>query len=334
MKLKLKPLSQQVIVITGASSGIGLATARMAVKRGARVVVAARAHDALHKLEHELNASGTCAAHVAADVTKPDDVHRIAQVAIEKFGGFDTWVNDAGTSVFGQIMQVPVEDEKAVFDVNVWGMVNGMKEAVTHLRSKGGALINVGSEVSDHVIPLQVSYAASKHALKAYTDGLRIELEKEKVPISVTLIKPTGIATPFFEHAKNYMDKEPIAPPPMYAPEVVAEAILYAAENPTRDFLVGDSAVMNSLVGRYAPSLNDKIMKVAGFKGQQDDRSAKPDHHQSLERASGTLEERGDYNVTVMEASVYNKAAMNPWITAAVVGAVAIVITAARRRNS
>lgn len=216
MKHKLKPISQQVIVITGASSGIGLATARMAAKRGAKVVVAARSGDSLEQLERELNAVGNPgsqkAVHVTADVTKPEDVQRIAQTAMQTFGGFDTWVNDAGTSVYGRITQVPASDEQAVFQVNFRGSVYGMKEAVAHLRSKGGALINVGSEVSDHPIPLQGAYSASKHALKAYTDALRIELDEANVPISVTLVKPTGIATPFFEHAKNYMEHEPIAP--------------------------------------------------------------------------------------------------------------------------
>jgi len=333
MKPKLKRLSEQVIVITGATSGIGLATARMAVERGARVVIAARQHDSLHTLQEELNASGKRAVHVAADVTKPEDAHRISETAIEAFGGFDTWVNDAGTSVFGRITEVPVADEQAVFAVNLWGTVYGMKEAVAHLRNKGGALINVGSEVSDHAVPLQAAYSASKHAIKAYTDALRIEIADEKLPISVTLIKPTGIATPFFEHAKNYMKQEPIAPAPMYAPEVVAEAILYAAETPTRDFLVGDSAVLNSALGRFAPSLNDKVMKAAGFKGQQDSRAPKPGHHQALEQASGTLQERGDYDVTVMEASLYNKAAMAPrWTVAAAALAGVALVTALRRR--
>ncbi len=289
MKPKLKNLSEQVIVITGATSGIGLATARMAVTRDARVLIAARNHESLHQLESELNASGQRAKHVAADVTKPEDVHRIAQTAIETFGGFDTWVNDAGTSVFGRITEVPVEDEQAVFAVNVWGTIYGMKEAVAHLRSKGGALINVGSEVSDHAIPLQAAYAASKHAVKAYTDALRIEIQDGKLPISVTLIKPTGIATPFFEHAKNYMDKEPIAPAPMYAPELVAEAILYAAETPTRDFLVGDSAVLNSALGRFVPSLNDKVMKAMGIKGQQDTRAAKPERSPGVREGVGNV---------------------------------------------
>lgn len=333
MKVNLKPISEQVIVITGASSGIGLATARMAVKRGARVVVAARAHEALHKLEHELNVGGQRAVHVAADVTKPDDVHRIAQKAIDTFGGFDTWVNDAGTSVYGRIEKVPTADEHSLFEVNFWGAVYGMKEAVMHLRVKGGALINVGSEVSDHSLPLQGAYSATKHAMKAYTDALRIELEDEKVPISVTLIKPTGIATPFFEHAKNYMGKEPAPPPPVYAPEIVAEAILYAAENPVRDFLVGDSAVLNSAMGRFAPKLNDKVMKAMGISGQQDNRAPKPGHHQALEQPSGTLDERGAYDVKVFESSVYSKAKILPrWALLGTALAGVATVAALRRR--
>lgn len=332
MKIKLKPIQEQVIVITGASSGIGLCTARMAVKMGARVVIAARNQESLQKLEDELNSGGLRAVHVAADVTRPEDVKRIAETAIAKFGGFDTWVNDAGTSVYGFITKVPVEDERAVFDVNVWGMIYGMKEAVAHLRTKGGALINVGSEASDHPVPLQGAYSASKHAIRAYTDALRIELEKENVPISVSLIKPTGIATPFFEHAKNYMDKEPLAPAPVYAPELVAEAILHCAATPTRDFLVGDSAVLNSAIGRFAPTLNDKLMGAMGFTGQQSDRSPKPGHHQALERPSGNLKERGNYpDRTIRESSLNNTIAKHPgWAITALVAGLAV---AARQRS-
>ena len=333
MQIKLKPISEQIIVITGASSGIGLCTARMAVKRGARVVVAARAKEALQQLEQELNSSGQRAVHVAADVTNAADVHRIAETAVQTFGGFDTWVNDAGVSVYGRATDVPVEDEQSVFAVNFWGAVHGMKEAVAHLRERGGALINVASEVSDHALPLQGAYSASKHALKAYTDTLRIELQDAKVPISVTLIKPTGIATPFFEHAKNYTEAEPIAPAPVYAPELVAEAILYAAETPTRDFLVGESAVLNSLLGRFTPVLNDKIMKIAAFKGQQDTRAPKPGHHETLAHASGNLQERGDYDITVMEASLHSKAVMHPGWTVAAAAVAGVALASAFRRR-
>jgi hypothetical protein len=158
-------------------------------------------------------------------------------------------------------------------------------------------------------------------------------MEEANVPVSVTLIKPTGIATPFFEHAKNYMREEPVPPPPVYAPEVVAEAILYAAEIPTRDFLVGESAVLNSLIGRFAPEVNDKIMKIVGFRSQQAPRRAKPGDHQALERASGTLQERSDYGVMVFEASPHNKIAMHPrWAVAGVTAAGVALLAPLRRR--
>ena len=329
MTLKLKPLNEQTIVITGASSGIGLVTARMAVAKGARVVLAARQESALATLAAELNAQGERAAYIAADVKRPEEVRKIAQLAIDKFGGFDTWVNDAGTSVYGLVREVPVEDEQEVFAVNFWGSVCGMRTAVEHLRTKGGAIVNVGSEASDHAIPLQASYSASKHALKAYTDALRVELKHENVPISVTLVKPTGIATPFFEHAKNYMQEAPKAPAPMYAPELVAEAILYAAETPTRDFLVGESAVLNSAMGRLAPKINDRVMQVAGFKGQKSGRTAKTGENQGLRHASGTLKERGDYDVTVLESSAYSKAKMHPVLATAIAVATSAAVTAA-----
>ena len=334
MKIKLKSVPDQVIVITGASSGIGLATARMAVKRGARVVVAARQHEALLQLEDELNAMGRCAVAVTADVTKTEDVHRISEKALQAFGGFDTWVNNAGASVYGLLREVPIEEEQAVFDVNFWGSVRGMKEAVAHLRKKGGAIINVGSEVSDHAIPLQGAYAASKHAVKAYTDAFRLEVEKEKFPISFTLVKPTGIATPFFEHAANHMAMEPIAPSVLYSPEVVAEAILYASENPVRDFLVGETAVLNSLVGRFTPSLSDRVMKATAFTGQQDSRPPKPGAHQTLKHPSGALQERGDFDATVMEASLYNKLAMAPRLAMAGVAFAGLAAMAALRRKN
>jgi short-subunit dehydrogenase len=341
MKYNLKPLSEQTIVITGATSGIGLVTARMAASKRARLVIAARQQDALERLANELNsgAAGQASgrgegtqervAWMAADVRKQEDVKRIAQLATDQFGGFDTWVNDAGLSVYGLIKDVPVEDEQEVFAVNFWGSVYGMRTAVEHLRQKGGAIINVGSEASEHWLPLQAAYSASKHALKAYTNSLRIELEHDKVPISVTLVKPTGIATPFFEHAKNYMKEAPRAPSPMYAPEVVAEAILYAAEHPTRDFLVGETALINTALGKFAPRLHDRIMRVQGFKGQQSSRAVKPGENQALEQPSGTLKERGDYEVTILEASAYNKVKKHPVLAGAIAAVASVAVTAA-----
>jgi NAD(P)-dependent dehydrogenase (short-subunit alcohol dehydrogenase family) len=136
--------------------------------------------------------------------------------------------------MYGRLTQLSVEDMRPQMDVNYWGQVYGSRAAVQHLRDKGGALINVGSGLSDRAIPLHGVYCAAKHALKAFTDGLRMELEEEGLPIAVTLVKPASINTPFYEKARTYLGVEPRPVPPVYAPEVVSEVILHAAQHPLR----------------------------------------------------------------------------------------------------
>jgi short-subunit dehydrogenase len=319
VKVQLKPLSNQVVVITGATSGIGLATARMAAKRGAKLVLAARNEEALQQLAGEITAAGGEALAVPTDVTKKQDVANLADAAVSRFGDFDTWVNDAGGSIYGLIRNVPVEEERKLFELNYWGVVYGARVAADYLRDRGGAIINIGSVASDRSIPLQSAYSASKHAVKAFTDALRVELEKEGAPVSVTLIKPTAIDTPFFRHAKTYMDAQPVEPSPMYAPELVAKAILCAAENPMRDLLVGDKAPLESWMGRFFPALGDKFVKKTMFEGQKSDRRPQPGENRIFQGPSSELRERGGYDeVTTMEHSVYTEAAMRPLLTGAV----------------
>ncbi|UGQ47596.1 SDR family oxidoreductase [Massilia endophytica] len=270
--MRLKKLSEQVIVITGATSGIGLTTARMAARRGAKLVLAARSEEALSQLEQELRAQGTECFGVPTDVGDQDAVESLAHVAKARFGRIDTWVNNAGISIFGRTEDVSMEDQRRLFQTNFWGTVYGSLEAVKHLRKSGGALINVGSEVSDVTVPLQGMYSASKHAVKGFTDALRMELEKDGAPVSVTLIKPAAIDTLFTVHAKNYMDKEPRLPAPLYAPELVAEAILSAAEKPQRDIFVGGAAKANSLGAFHMPRFFDKYAEAFMFGQQRSDR--------------------------------------------------------------
>ena len=241
MNATLQPLEEQVVVITGASSGIGLSTARMAADRGAKLVVAARSEDELRRLTDELEASGTDAEYVVADVRDRDDVREIRRVAEETYGGFDTWINVPGVSIYGKLADVPVEEMRDQFDVNVWGLLYGSLEAADHFTSadRDGAIINMGSIASERAVPLQGGYSASKHAVKAFTETLRMELEKEGAPVAVTLIKPSGIDTPFPEHARNHMDEAATLPAPVYAPETVARAILHAAEHPQHEVTVG-----------------------------------------------------------------------------------------------
>ncbi|HKC65324.1 MAG TPA: SDR family oxidoreductase [Pyrinomonadaceae bacterium] len=318
MSVQLKKLGEQVIVITGASSGIGLVTARMAARRGAKLVLAARSEEALRMLAGEMKAEGCEAVYVVADVGFEDDVRRIADAAVKRFGGFDTWVNNAGVSIYGRVLEVSMEDHRKLFETNYWGLVHGSRIAAEHLKARGGAIINVGSSLSDRAIPLQGTYCASKHAVKGFTDALRMELEEEDAPISVTLIKPSAIDTPYRDHAKNYLSVEPQNPPPVYAPETVAEAILYCAENPERDVFVGAGGKAMSIGGKYAPRLTDKVMEAALFDIQRTEKPSSEDRRDGLYNATEDLRERGGYTGHIAETSVYTKASLHPLVTGAI----------------
>ncbi|QNH63859.1 SDR family oxidoreductase [Hymenobacter sediminicola] len=308
MSVKLKKLSQQTIVITGASSGIGLVTARMAAKAGARLILAARSEDALRQLTSEIRQAGGRADYVVADVSKPEDVQRLAQEAATRYGGYDTWINNAGVSIYGKLEQVPVEDMRRLFDVNFWGLVNGSLEAAKHLKGKGGAIINVGSILSEVTAILQTIYSASKHAVKGFTDGLRMELEMDEAPISVTLIQPSAIDTPYPIHAKNYMEREAQHAPPAYAPETVARAILHAAAHPERDVVVGGGGRAFIGMNRWTPALLDQFMEKVFVKQEKADYAPRPVQQNGLDRPMGELEERGNYPGSTRETSYYTEA--------------------------
>jgi NAD(P)-dependent dehydrogenase (short-subunit alcohol dehydrogenase family) len=312
MAIKLKRLEDQVIVITGGTSGIGLATARRAAGRGARVVLCSRNEPELRETVAAIERSGGAARSVVADVANQDDLERVAATAIEEFGALDTWVNNAGVSFYGRLTEVAIEDMRRLFEVNFWGTVYGARAAVARLRRSGGALINMGSIVSDRAIPLQGAYSASKHAVKGFTDALRMELEEEGAPISVTLIKPSAIDTPYFEHAKNYMAVEPKPPAPVYAPEVVANAILRAAEQPVRDITIGGGGRFLTALGTAMPRLTDLYMERAMFGSQRSDVPAEARAGNLYETAAQGTRERGEYRGHVMRSSMYTKAALSP----------------------
>ena len=312
MGIKLKRLEDQVVVITGGTSGIGLATAKRAAKRGARVMLCSRNEPELRETVSAIQEAGGTARSIVADVANQEDVERLAATAIEEYGTIDTWVNNAGVSFYGNLTEVAIEDMRRLFEVNFWGTVYGARAAVARLRGNGGALINIGSIVSDRAVPLQGAYSASKHAVKGFTDALRMELEEERAPISVTLIKPSAIDTPYFQHAKNYMEVEPKPPAPVYAPEVVANAILRAAEQPIRDITIGGGGRLISALGTALPRLTDFYMERAMFDSQRSDVPAgeRPDNLYVHSPEEGM--ERGGYAGHVMQSSAYTRVALSP----------------------
>lgn len=287
MATQLKPLDQQVMVITGASSGIGLATARTAAQRGAKVVLASRSEDTLDHVVQEITTAGGQAIYVPCDVGVRQDVERVAREAVTRFGRIDTWVNNAGVSIYGKLDEVNEADFRKLFDTNFWGVVGGSLIALKHMRESGGAIINVGSEVSEAVVPLQGMYSASKHAVKGFTDAMRVEVEEvDKLPVAITLIQPTATDTPFPQNAKNYTDKEPKLPDPMDDPQDVADAILDAAVTPTRSKKVGALSKVNTLVAKVAPGLGDKMAAKQVDRQHYDERPRDPDG--SLNKPSET----------------------------------------------
>lgn len=317
---KHKDIKDQVIVVTGASSGIGMTTAEMAAERGARVVLAARSDDKLQTIVNRIRAKGQKATYVPADVSERRDVEEIARTAKREFGGIDTWVNVAAQSVYGRAEEVPTADARRIFDVNYFGTVHGCKTAIPVLRQRGGgALINVASMVADTALPLLSHYSATKHAIKAFSDALRMELDEAGDPITVTLIKPGSINTPFTKHAKNYMGFEPTYPPPVYKPEVVARAILRCARKPKRDVLIGAGAKQFNVIGENYPRLGDKLMERTMFSAQQTDRPTNGASQGNLFQPMRNEHPSryGDYDGRVRSTSLYTQARLHPVLAGA-----------------
>ena len=330
MKPPLKPLSAQVVVLTGATSGIGLATAWLLAARGARLVLVARNESALRSLADELRAKGAEVEPVAADVGDDTALRRAAAVATARFGGFDAWVNNAGVSIYGRLSDTPLEDQRRLFDTNYWGVVHGSRIAVEHLRGRtgGGVLLNVGSVLSDYPVPVQGAYSASKHAVKGYTNALRMELLTDAPGVTVTLVKPSAIDTPYKEHARSLLGVGGTNPPPVYAVTLVAEAIVHALGRRTRELTVGFGGRGLAWMGQFMPVVAEPLFArtVPALTRSKGD----PATGGSLHAPGRDLRERAPYPA-VRERSLWLEAQRSPGATWAVVAGVALLVLAGRR---
>ena len=259
--MKLKPLSEQIAVVLGASSGIGRESALRLAERGAKLVVAARSEPALQSLADEISARGGDAVAVACDVSVPGQVEAVAETAVRTYGRIDTWVNVAAVLVHARFEDTQPEEFRRLMEINYLGQVHGALAALPRLREAGGgALISVSSVESMVSLPRHSAYSASKHAVEGVIDGLRRDLLADDVPISVTSIKPATVNTPFFTNAAHTMDVEPTGPPPVYQPSVVADCVVHAAEHPVRDLWAGGAARGFAFGQMLAPGLMDRVL--------------------------------------------------------------------------
>lgn len=313
--MKLKPLSQQTIVITGGSSGIGLATARMASDQGANVVIIARNEDGLEAAAQQIRSAGGRCDTISADVGSREDVRAAVEEVIARHGGFDTWVSNAGVGAYAKLEELSDADHRQVFETNYWGVVHCATEALPHLKQRGGALITTGSISSQMPAPVLSSYTASKYAVKGYIDSLRLELMHEKVPVSVTLIQPSGINTPFGEHALNQMDARSKVPPPVYSPDIVARAICRAAEHPTRDMIIGGSGRAMTLFSRLLPDLADQVFARAFFVTALDKTRPKRPRNGGFETGGGEGKIYGEQSMR--RTSLYTMMRSHPLVSLA-----------------
>lgn len=254
MTVSLKPIAHQILVITGASGGIGLAVAREAAARGARLVLAARNGGALTRIASELGARGARVVTVEADVSEPEEARRVAQVAQAAFGGFDAWISTAPSVTAGDALVAPAADQRLLFDTLYWSAAHGAIEAARHLRRRGGAVVIVGGAFADRALARHAPYGAARGAIEAFAGGLRRELEAQGAPVSLTLVKPSAVG----EGAPPTTD-EGLA----YDPAVVARAVLFAVEHRRRTLVVGAGGFAAGALGEVAPGLARRMGQAA-----------------------------------------------------------------------
>jgi NAD(P)-dependent dehydrogenase (short-subunit alcohol dehydrogenase family) len=267
-----RALRGKVAVVTGASSGVGRATARAFASRGARVALIARNVEALERAAVEVVERGGEALVLPLDVTNASAVDDAADRVAAEWGGIDVWVNDAMVSVLAPVERITPDEYRRVIDVNYLGYVHGTLAALRHMRGAGGGvIIQIGSALAYRSIPLQSAYCASKAAIRAFTDSLRSELIRERSKIAITMLQLPAVNTPQFEVIRNRLEKHPQPVPPVHQPELIAKAVVHAALHPRRELWLGWSTVKAILAQRVVPGFLDEYLATHAWEAQQTD---------------------------------------------------------------
>jgi NAD(P)-dependent dehydrogenase (short-subunit alcohol dehydrogenase family) len=262
------PLDKQVVVVTGASSGLGRAIAWLAGSRGAKVVVTARNAEALDNAVAEIEASGSEALAVPADHAVQDDVARVVEETVDRFGRIDTYVANAIVTVYAEAERLQPDELRRVLDVNFFGVVYGFWAALPHLKESKGTFLHVSSALAYRGIPLQAAYCSSKAAARTFLESARVELQKEGADVAVSLVLPGAINTPQFDRDRQKLGYQPQPVPPIYQPEPFAEAVVHCMEHPIRELPIGWGAQKLLWGQKLSPRAGDLVLRRTGWKSQ------------------------------------------------------------------
>lgn len=334
--MNLKPVHEQVVVVVGANSGIGRETALRFAERGARVVVAGRSLPALAELARDIQSRGGNAIALEADASQYEQMYALRNRAVEHYGRIDTWVHVAAVAMYATFQEIRPEEFRQVIEVNLLGQAFGAMAALPHLkRAGGGALIHIGSVESRRSLPFHSAYAASKRGMIGFIDALRMELMHDQTPISVTTILPASINTPFFDKTLTRLGVKPRPIPPVYEPELVADAILYAAEHPVRELFVGGAGKSLGILHRLAPGLTDLLFSWIGYRAQKTDQ---PKSDQAPNNLFGHVEGydrvHGSFGDEAKSASIYTGMKTQPvlrWGLVAVLAGAGVALISRRK---
>ncbi len=293
-----KAKRDRVVVVTGASAGVGRAVARAFGQQGAKVGLVARTKEALEDAAREIERAGGEALVLPLDVADADAVEKAADAVVEKWGRIDVWVNDAMVSVFSPVSQMKAEEYRRVTEVDYLGYVHGTKAALKHMLPKDrGHVIQIGSALVYRSIPLQSAYCASKAAIRGFTDSLRCELYHDKSHVKLTMVQLPAVNTPQFDVVRSRLPNHPQPVPPIFEPEVIARAVLYVADHPTRELWVGWSAVKAILGQKVIPGLLDRYLGRMGYSAQQTAQRVPPGRKDDVDRPlPGDRGAHGDFD--------------------------------------
>jgi NAD(P)-dependent dehydrogenase (short-subunit alcohol dehydrogenase family) len=263
-----KPIGEQVIVVTGASSGVGRAIARGAGQRGARVVVAARGEEGLSAAVEEIERAGSQALAVPGDLSDQRQSEELVRRTLERFGRIDTFVANAIVTVYAEVEQLEPDELRRVMDVNFFGVAYGYWAALPALKESHGTFLHVSSALAYRGIPLQAAYCSSKAAARTFLESARVELQKHGHDVAISLVLPGAINTPQFDRDRQKLGKQPQPVPPIYQPEPYADAVLHCAEKPIRELPVSWGAQKLLWGQKLSPRMGDWMLRRNGWKKQ------------------------------------------------------------------